>query len=86
VRLTAPAGGPVAGTLPVATVTSASVVAVRFFLDGLALGPELTSPPFVLDWDTTAIPDGAHVLQARARDAAGVVAVSPGLPVVVGND
>jgi hypothetical protein len=86
VTLAAPeAGTTLAGRATVSAAASAGVVGVRFFLDGLALGPEVTQPPFAIDWDTAGTPDGRHTLHARARDAAGVVVVSPGLNVTVGN-
>jgi hypothetical protein len=84
--LAAPAAGAtLAGQATVSAAATGEVAAVRFFLDGLALGPEITQPPFAIDWDTTGTPDGRHTLHARARDAAGVIVVSPGLDVTVGN-
>jgi hypothetical protein len=47
------------------------VVSVRFAIDGAALGDEVVSAPYRIDWDSTGTLDGTHVLTAVARDAAG---------------
>ncbi len=47
------------------------VVGVQYQLDGLNLGPEVTSAPFSTTWDTSTTGDGSHALTAIARDAAG---------------
>ena len=79
------AGGILAGRAVVSAAPTGGVAAVRFFLDGLALGPEITRPPYSIEWDTATTTDGPHTIQARARDTAGVIAVSPGLNVAVRN-
>jgi len=75
VAVTAPtAGTTVSGTVSVTANASdnTGVVGLQFKLDGAALGPELTSAPYSLSWDTTTVPDGGHTLTAVARDAAGL--------------
>jgi hypothetical protein len=50
------------------------VVSVHFEInndDDILVGAPLTSPPFNLNWDSTAIPDGTYSLVAEASDAAG---------------
>jgi hypothetical protein len=47
------------------------VVGVQFALDGVNLGAETTTAPYQLPWDSGAAANGAHVLSAVARDAAG---------------
>ena len=47
------------------------VAGVQFTLDGVNLGPERTTAPYTYVWNTTAVPNGVHLLGARARDAAG---------------
>ncbi|HSD22658.1 MAG TPA: Ig-like domain-containing protein, partial [Anaeromyxobacter sp.] len=44
------------------------VAGVQFFVDGVSTGVEDAAAPYALAWDTRAIPNGAHVLTARARD------------------
>ncbi|MBI4489941.1 MAG: hypothetical protein HY694_12710 [Deltaproteobacteria bacterium] len=73
VTVTANAGGPM------------EIASVQFFLDGLALGPELVTSPFVQTWDTASAADGPHMLHARATDAVGNLAFSIGVPVTVQN-
>ena len=53
-----------------------AVAGVKFLLDGSPLGVEDTTAPYELSWPTTAAANGAHVLTAIARDAAGNVASS----------
>ncbi|MGE0453569.1 MAG: Ig-like domain-containing protein [Vicinamibacteria bacterium] len=75
VSLTAPLAGAVVSGIALTVSASASddvgVAGVRFQLDGRDLGPELTSAPYSLAWDTTSTANGLHGLTARARDAAG---------------
>jgi Bacterial Ig domain/Lysyl oxidase len=62
------AGQTVSGTIPVAAgVTAGSQVrAVRFYLDGRALGGPVTRPPYAVRWRTARAADGNHTLSARA--------------------
>jgi subtilisin family serine protease len=62
-----------------------AVAGVKFLLDGSALGVEDTTAPYELSWPTTTSANGAHVLTAIARDAAGNVATS-NTSVMVSND
>ena len=61
------------------------VAGVQFFVDGVPTGVEDGAAPYGLLWDTRTVANGAHVLTARARDAAGNTALSAGVPVNVGN-
>lgn len=48
------------------------VVGVQFQLDdGTPLGPDVTSPPWQMSWDSTALAPGAYLIRAKAWDAAG---------------
>jgi hypothetical protein len=62
-----------------------SVLGVRFKVDGLPIGNELVSPPYTTSWDTTAVPNGTHILTATARDAAGNAVTSAPVTVTVNN-
>ena len=88
VSITAPAGG---STLSGTVVVSASasdnvgVAGVQFMVDSVNLGSEVTSSPYSISWDTTAAPNGAHSITARARDAAGNTTVSSAVSVTTSN-
>ncbi|MDP3544236.1 MAG: Ig-like domain-containing protein [Elusimicrobiota bacterium] len=74
VAFTAPAeGASVSGSVPLTALATdnVGVAGVQFRVDGVDLGAELRQPPFTLPWNTTSVPNGARVLTAAARDAAG---------------
>jgi hypothetical protein len=66
-------GVPVSGTVTLtANVTSGvGIAAVQFQLDGANLGPRLTTSPYSMPWNTTATPNGCHVITAAAQDVNG---------------
>ena len=71
VSITAPSAGAVlTGNVTVSANASdnVSVAGVQFLLDGVALGAEVTTPPFSITWNTAGAANGAHSLTARARD------------------
>ena len=88
VNLTAPATG---ATVTGSAIVSANatdnigVVGVQFLLDGAPLGTEDTTAPFSIGWNATKVPNGAHLLQARARDAANNQTTSAAVSVTVDN-
>lgn len=88
VAVTAPAAGAtVSGTATVSASASdnVGVAGVQFKMDGANLGVEVTTPPYATTWSSGMIADGAHVLTAVARDAAGNVKTSAGVTVTVAN-
>jgi photosystem II stability/assembly factor-like uncharacterized protein len=88
VALSAPEeGATVTGTINVAAVATdaVGVAGVQFLLDGEPLGPEDTSAPREVPWDTRTASDGTHALSARARDAAGHPTTSATVTVTVAN-
>jgi hypothetical protein len=89
VTLSAPgSGATVTGTTSVAATAGddVGVAGVQFKLDGANLQAEDTSSPYGVSWDTTGAVNGAHVLTATARDAAGNITTSGQVSVVVRND
>jgi glucose/arabinose dehydrogenase/PKD repeat protein len=60
-------------------------VSVQFYADGSAVGLKDFEAPYGVDWDTRNVPNGAHVLTARARDAASNAALSAPITVNVAN-
>jgi Big-like domain-containing protein/purple acid phosphatase-like protein/VCBS repeat protein/stigma-specific protein Stig1 len=87
VSITAPAAGPVVGTVAVSAAASddVGVAGVRFRLDQTALGAEDTAAPFSLAWNTLATANGQHRLTAVARDLSGNTATSSEVLVTVSN-
>jgi hypothetical protein len=87
VSLTAPAAGAaLSGTVNVTASVANPVAGVQFLLDGNPLGAEDKTSPYGVSWNTKTTVDGLHTLSARARDAAGNIATSVGVPVDVIND
>lgn len=87
VSVTAPSNGAtVSGQLTVAATASdnVAVLGVQFQLNGSNLGAEITTAPYSVTWDSRAVANGQHNLQAKARDAAGNTATST-VNVVVSN-
>ena len=87
VQITSPSPGTVAGTVTVSALANdnLAVVGVQFKLDGNNLGAEDTTAPFSVSWDTTAGPNGNHVLAAVARDGSGNRTTSDSVSVNVLN-
>jgi len=86
VSITAPANGAtVSGTVGVSATASddVGVVGVQFLLDGVALGPEDTTAPYSISWDSTTAGGGTHTLSARARDVAGNLTTSAAVSVTI---
>jgi hypothetical protein len=74
VTVTNPVGGAtVAGTVTIGATASdnVGVVGVQFALDGVNLGPEITTGVYELAWNSAAAANGSHVLSVVARDPAG---------------
>jgi hypothetical protein len=88
VSLTAPANNAtVAGTVTISANASdaVGVVGVRFSVDGVDVGAEDTTAPYSISWNTATVSNGAHVLTAVARDAAGNTRTSNNRKVNVSN-
>ena len=88
VAVTSPGTGTLAGSVSVAAAASddIGVVGVQFTLNGVPLGAEDTTAPYELTWDSASAANGAHVLAAVARDAAGHTTTAAGVSVIVTND
>ena len=88
VAISAPANNAqVSGIVNVAANASddIGVAGVQFLVDGVNAGVEDAAPPYALAWDTRTVSNGAHMLTARARDAAGNSTLSAPVPVNVTN-
>ena len=89
VSMTAPANNATVSGTNVTVSASASdnvaVIGVQFQLDGANLGPEDTTSPHSISWNSTVANDGTHSLTAVARDAAGNATTSAAVSVTVNN-
>ena len=84
VAITTPSSGAtVSGTLLVAAdaADDNGVAGVQFLLDGQPLGAEVTTAPYYLVWNSSAVPGGPHTLAARARDTSGKLTTSAAVDV-----
>ena len=89
VSLTAPASAAVVGGSTALTATASDdvgVAGVQFMVDGLVIGAEDTAAPYSLVWDTTVVTNGAHIVQALARDTSGNTNTSAAVSFVVQNE
>jgi methionine-rich copper-binding protein CopC len=86
VAITAPAPGPVGGTVTVAADADddVGVTQVLFFADAVLIGTAV-SAPYEIQWDSTTVSDGAVSLTARASDACGNETTSAAVDVDVDN-
>jgi hypothetical protein len=88
VAMTAPANNATVSATATVSANAADavgVVGVQFRIDGTALGTEDLTAPYSISWNTTGASNGAHVLTARARDAAGNQTTSAAVNVTVNN-
>jgi alpha-mannosidase len=86
--ITSPAAGAtVSNTVTVSATASdnVGVAGVQFTLDGASLGSEDISSPYSVSWDTRVSQNGAHVLSAVVRDAAGNLGTAGNVSVTVNN-
>ena len=87
VAMTAPlAGATVSGTavVDVTADDNVGVVKVDLYVDGVYFVTD-TSAPYSFAWDTTAVANGSHTLQAVASDAASNSASTTAITVTVSN-
>lgn len=86
VSITAPSGSSLNRTVSLtATATAgAGINRVEFLVDGNLIATD-TSAPYAVDWDTSAVSDGAHSLTARVVDSANTSVTSSAVSVTVLN-
>jgi hypothetical protein len=66
-------------------VAQSGVPTVRFFVDGQLIGSPDSTPPFMVQWNTTAFSAGEHVVTATATDSLGNVGDAEAVTVTVDN-
>ena len=79
VSITSPANGSVVSqTVTVQASASAglALAGVQFAIDGVNLGPQVTSAPYTMSWNTLQTANGSHAITAVAKDSAGNSAAS----------
>jgi len=72
-------------TISASATDSAGIAGVQFFVDGTALGAEVTVAPYTIAWDTRTTANGSHSLNAIARDTAGLRSTSATVTINVSN-
>jgi hypothetical protein len=87
ISLTQPSdGATVTGTVSLwAAASDAGFAGVRFQVNGIDIGPEITGGSCTTDWDTGHMADGSYLLTALARTDSGLLAGSPPVLVMVSN-
>ncbi|HJU44099.1 MAG TPA: Ig-like domain-containing protein [Vicinamibacterales bacterium] len=88
VSVTSPAAGATVSAAVSITADASDAVGVagvKFFVDGVQLGPEDTVAPYVTTWNTVNATNGNHEITARARDVAGNTTTSAVVTVTVSN-
>lgn len=76
VTMTSPAPAGTVATLATvsanATDANYAITGVQFLLDGANLGAQVTTAPYSLTWDSSAVTAGTHTLSAIASNSAGL--------------
>jgi thermitase len=86
VAITAPTGGIVSGTVPVLVnaISSVGISRVELWV-GSTLAATSSNAPWSLAWNSTGLANGSYSLVVRAYDAAGNVATSLSVSVMLDN-
>ncbi len=89
VSLIAPTSGEsTSSTMTLAATASdanTSVAGVKFYVDGVMQGSEITSAPYAMSWNTTATSSGSYSAFAVARDTVGNHATSTSVSFTISN-
>jgi hypothetical protein len=66
-------GNTISGTITITAnaTDNVGVAGVQMKLDGASLGGYITTAPYSLSWNSTAISNGCHVISVVAQDGAG---------------
>jgi hypothetical protein len=88
VQVTEPESGATVSASVALVATAAagtSITGVQFYVDGLASGAPLITPPYIVYWNTLTAFAGQHVITASATDSAGRIGTSAPVTVTVDN-
>jgi hypothetical protein len=87
VTMTSPAPSGTVSTLATvaanATDSNYAITGVQFLLDGVNLGSQVTSAPYSIAWDSSAVTAGNHTLSAIAYNSAGMNATASPVSITV---
>lgn len=88
VSISSPLAGNISGTVNITAnaADNVGVTGVQFLVDGIDIGAEDLVAPYSISWNTETVPNGSHVLTAKARDATGNITTSSSVIVNVGPD
>jgi len=64
---------PLSGTKLVGATTFAGIQSITYYVDGDEFATGAAARNFSVDWNTTNVPDGRHLLEARAAMSSGVI-------------
>jgi hypothetical protein len=87
VQITSPgAGSTVSATVTISATAASSetINSVTFNVDNSPIGT-VTTPPYLISWDTQTVGTGLHSLTASATDILGGIGTSPSISVTVDN-
>ncbi len=63
-----------------------NVAGVKFYVNGVLAGKEITTPPFTMMWDSTATSSGSRSITAVASDDSNNTTTSSAVTVTIDND
>jgi hypothetical protein len=72
-------------TLDATVASSQPIASVAFLVDLAQVGTPVTTPPYMISWDTTTVADGQHTITASAADTLGNVGTSIPVTLSVNN-
>ncbi len=72
-------------TVNVSASDDVDVASVQFLVDGNTVGAADTAAPYSFSWNSATLPNGTHVLTARATDTGGNTKLSDPVSVTVSN-
>jgi hypothetical protein len=72
-------------TLDAIVASSQPIASVSFLVDLAPVGTPVTSPPYMISWDYTTVPDGQHKITVSATDKLGDVGTSIPVTLSVNN-
>jgi len=82
IKITQPINNTVGGTATIVTQTNSTVVWDNVYIDGAYLA---SGPPNTFQWDTTTVPNGSHIISAKAFGNGGTLLGTASKTVTVFN-